>query len=247
MIRAVLFVIALAAGGAALWFFLQRPAPEPVGKVEVEPLPAPEPEMITVLAASRDLAAGDRLTRESIGWTDWPQDFMLPAFIRQDSQPEADEEFVGWSAREPFDTDEPLRRVALREPGPNPLSELLAPGMRAIAVRVTIEATAGGFIIPGDRVDVIHTRTPSGADHAESRIIASNVRVIALDQTTQRSDEQSILVQRTATLELDRDQVERVTAAEQTGNLSLALRSLADEDDPPFYPPPSVRILRGGE
>ena len=245
MIRVLMFMLALVAGGGALWVYLQqRPAPAPTPQIAVES--ADEPEMVLVLATTRDIAAGERLMPDSIVWIGWPQDFVIPAFILRDSQTEEEAGFIGWTAREPFTKGEPLRRAALRAPGPNMVSALLAPGMRALAVRVTIEATAGGFIMPGDRVDVLQTRLPPGTSSAESRIVASNVRVIALDQFTQPVDERSILVERTATLELNRSEVERVTAAEQTGNLSLALRALADDDAPPEYAPPGVSILRGG-
>ena len=247
MIRALLFLIALAAGGAALWLYLQQTPPEVVEEAPPAPPEVLAPAMVSVLAAMRDIERDEPLGSDSVDWIDWPQDFVLPTFIRQDAQPEAQADMTGWRVRDNFSMLEPLRRDALRPPGPNPLSELLAPGMRALAVRVTTDATAGGFILPGDRVDVLHTRMRPGADDVESRVIASNVRVIALDQRTQPEDAQSLLVERTATLELEPGLVERVTSAQQSGALSLALRALADQDEPPRYAPPAVRIFRGGE
>ena len=244
MIRVLLFLVALSAGAAAFWVYLERPQPAPMVE-RIAEAPA-QPEMVLVLAATRDMLEGERVTPDAIAWIGWPQDFLLPSFITRDSQPEADGGVTGWLLREAVSQGEPLRRGTLRQPGPNPISALLGPGMRALAVRVSIEATAGGFIMPGDRVDVLKTIMPA-AGTTESRIVASNVRVIALDQFTGPVEESSILVERTATLELDRSQVERVAAAEQTGSLSLALRALADETEPPEFPPPSVRILRGGQ
>ncbi|MCC1482894.1 Flp pilus assembly protein CpaB [Roseibaca sp. Y0-43] len=249
MIRALLLILALAAAGAAIWLYAQRPVTEPDQQTEIVPEAMPEPvvPMITILAANRDLLAGETVTRDSLAWIDWPEEFALYSFVTEDSLPGGLETFVGWQTTEVWQQGEPVVRSALREPGNSPISETLAPGMRAIAVRVTIEATAGGFVVPGDRVDVIHTRMPATEEQTISRVIASNVRVIALDQTTERKEEQVVIAERTATLELDREQVENVTAAEQTGSLSLALRSVLDQMEDPLPSPPDIRIRRGGE
>lgn len=245
MIRAILFLIALGSGGMALWLYLQRPQPEPVIEI-VAPPEVEAPRHVPVLAAGAPIAAGQRVTAEQVEWIDWPANYVLPSFIFREVEPEAEVRIVERIARDSFASGEPLRWSGFQEITANPLSASLAPGMRAIAVRVTIEGTAGGFVLPNDRVDVIHTSTPRGATAAESRIIASNVRVIALDQITSRTEDANILVSRTATLELSREQVEAVAAAEQTGTLSLALRSTADEAAPPDPARPTVRIIRGG-
>lgn len=245
MIRVILFLIAIVSGGMALWLYLQRPVPEPVIEI-VAPPEVEAPRLVSVLAASGSIAAGQRVTPEQVHWIDWPEDYTLPSFILRRDEPEAEVRIVERMARDTFANGEPLRWSGFQEITANPLSASLAPGMRAIAVRVTIEGTAGGFVLPNDRVDVIHTLTPRGSSLAESRIIASNVRVIALDQTTSRTEDANILVSRTATLELSREQVEAVAAAEQTGTLSLALRAAADESAPPETARPTVRIIRGG-
>jgi len=117
---------------------------------------------------------------------------------------------------------------------------MLPPGKRAVAVRITAENTAGGFILPNDRVDVLHTLgsldKPEGQKDYTTRTILSNITVLAIDQTLdernkerdEKSKAKSAAVGKTATLELDPRQAELLIAAEAAGTLSLALRSTAD-------------------
>ena len=67
------------------------------------------------------------------------------------------------------------------------LSAILPSGKRAIAVRISAQNTAGGFILPNDRVDVIQTITqqtsPEAPAESVSRTILTNVKVLAIDQT----------------------------------------------------------------
>ena len=116
---------------------------------------------------------------------------------------------------------------------------MLPSGKRAVAVRITAENTAGGFILPDDRVDVLQTiaqqdkrRRP--AEELHDRTILTNVTVLAIDQTLDETNKdekgkaKSAAIGKTATLELDPRQAELLTAAEAAGTLSLALRSTAD-------------------
>lgn len=124
------------------------------------------------------------------------------------------------------------------------LAAKLEPGMRAIGVKIKAESSAGGFIKPGDYVDVILTyqiRNAGGqamamlAQRLATQTILSNVRVLAVDQTAQPSgekDKDKIKVGKTATLELTRKQAETLALAEQMGELTLVLRRLGEDDAP---------------
>ena len=102
-------------------------------------------------------------------------------------------------------------------------------------VRVSAQNTAGGFILPNDRVDVVQTVTQQAAPDAPvenvSRTILTNIKILAIDQTVDEQNGEAVVVGKTATLELDPAQVELVTAAEASGALSLSLRSVTDTDD----------------
>ncbi len=115
----------------------------------------------------------------------------------------------------------------MARPGSGFLSAILPSGMRAIAVRISASNTAGGFILPGDRVDVVQTVAQQASSDAPaenvSRTILSNIKVLAIDQTVGEKEGEAAAIGKTATLELDPAQVELITAAEASGTLSLAL------------------------
>lgn len=228
VLRLLIFVLAAGAAGAAAWLSTQT-EPE---RIEVPVAVASEqvPTM-DVLVASGDIASGSVLSPENVRWEPWPQPNLNEAFITRDKRAEAVSELSGSFVNTPFVAGEPIREARLMATNVNLLSNKLAPGKRAVAVKITAESTAGGFILPGDRVDVIRTSTIDGGDGGQSRnesqIIIANVRVLAIDQTAVQSAEGTVLG-KTATLELAPKEAEQIVAAEASGMLSLALRAVAD-------------------
>lgn len=228
MLRPILLLIALAAGGGAAWIATQHTTPEPVVMAAA---PAPVTEMTAVLVAAQDVPRGSEVTADALRWQEWPVDAVPITAIERDARPRAPRDLVGKYASRPILAGEPITDAALAaEPG-GFLAAVLAPGMRAVAIQANTQSTAGGFILPNDRVDVLHTsaRFP-GATEVRSRTILKGVRVLAIDQTTDGSGSGVLLgnsgtvLGKTATLELTEQQVEAVTAAEATGTLSLSLR-----------------------
>ena len=116
----------------------------------------------------------------------------------------------------------------------------------------------GDFNLPNDRVDVLMTYKAvadrAGQQRSVSETVLMNVRVLAIDQTFRTNDKgEQVVVGKTATLELEPRQAEVLAFAEQTGQLSLALRSIADNgqralgDDGPRLAQRYARGGRGGE
>lgn len=147
-------------------------------------------------------------------------------------------DFVGAVVREPILAGEPIvSRKIVRAGEGGFMAAYLEPGMRAMAIRVTVETAAGGFILPGDRVDLVLTRETNlgniGATDAEkskfsSATVLQNIKVLAIDQTTRAADDANTVVGATATLELGPRDAEALAAARAEGELSLVLRSYAD-------------------
>ena len=234
LFRVLVLVIALVAGGAAAYIALNM-APESEGPTVVEL--APQIQSTDVLVAAADIGPGQKLSAENIRWQRWPDEAVNDSYISKQDRPDAIESLAGSVVRSQFVTGEPIRNVKLALPESGFLSAILPAGMRAIAVRISAQNTAGGFILPNDRVDVVQTitqqtNTDSPAESV-SRTILTNVQVLAIDQTVdeQSSEGEAVVVGKTATLALDPAQVELVTAAEASGTLSLSLRSMADADD----------------
>ncbi len=229
LFRVLVLVVALVAGGIAAYLALNlgpdgSPAPT---VVEL----APQIQSQDVLVAGADIGQGQKLSADNIRWQRWPEDALNPSYIQKQTRPDAVESLAGSIVRSQFVAGEPIREVKLARPESGFLSAILPSGMRAIAVRVSASNTAGGFILPGDRVDVVQTIAQDNGDAGSSnvsRTILSNVKVMAIDQTVSEQEGEAVVVGKTATLELDPAQVELITAAEASGALSLALRSMAD-------------------
>jgi pilus assembly protein CpaB len=106
------------------------------------------------------------------------------------------------------------------------LSSLVGPGMKAVTVRVNDVEGVGGFVLPGDHIDVVLTRNKSGASPT-SEVVLQNARVLAVDQL---ADERATkaAVAKSVTLELDTVDSQKVWLAASVGSLSLLLRKAGE-------------------
>jgi pilus assembly protein CpaB len=228
--RAVVLGIALLAGLGA--YMLSGSAPPPVAPVIVQqPVQA---RTVDVLVARYDIGLGEVITDANTQWIPWPDNSVPQGALRRSEAAALEREVFGAMARASFVANEPMRREKLiRADGSGFLSAILPQGRRAVAINIDSRGatTAGGFILPNDRVDIIKTGRQEGAgqDAFASETILTNVRVLAIGQKVQeQANGEKVVVGETATLELDPRQVETVTLAQKSGSLSLSLRSLAD-------------------
>jgi len=227
MLRALILVVSLGSGALATALM---PSADDFGEALASVAePAAVLSTDDVLVAASDLTPGETLTDASYYWQPWPDNAPGGAVIRRTVRPDAMNELAGLVARDGFAAGEPIRMERLTETQARLLSSALPAGRRAVALRVSAESTAGGFVLPNDRVDVLLTVSGGGSANSISRIIARNVRVLAIDQLLDRAEADSV-VGSTATLDLSELQVEAVLAASASGMLSLALRSVADHD-----------------
>jgi pilus assembly protein CpaB len=223
----IVLSVALAAGGGA--FLMMNGQSEPP-RIVIAPTPNDE-----VLTATRDLSYGASLNDSDMAWMPWPKDIVPKGVIRKSEIPNAKEEIRASFVRVPLATGEPVRRERLvKGQTAGMMSTMLASGRRAVAIDVTVNTTAGGFILPNDHVDVIRTfrdqeqTKERGVDIVSSEVILSNVRVLAMGQTIETKNGEAVVTGATATLELDPRQAELVILAQRTGQLALALRALVD-------------------
>jgi pilus assembly protein CpaB len=231
--RIVVLTIALSAGGVAAYLVSNTDKPQQAPAAPVARLPTVE-----VLVAKADIGLGQAIKPGDLSWQTWPE-AASNVFIRRSDRPEAIDQMVGWIARAPFISGEPIREQKLvKADGSGFMAAILPAGMRAISTEISPETGAGGFILPNDRVDVILSKRDKNADRVggpdlvSAEIILSNIRVLAIDQAPKEKEGQNTVVGRTATLELSPDQAETLTRARQTGSLALALRSIADVNAP---------------
>lgn len=240
LLRVILLIGALGAGGVAAWLVIAA-RPEPVTKIVEAPAVTQD-----VLVAAGDLLQAQTLTKQNLRWQAWPQSALNPVYITRSSRPDAIDSLAGAIVRNHMAAGEPIQEGNLTPRHAGYLSTVLPSGKRAMAVRISAESTAGGFILPNDRVDVLHSDGRSPV----SRTILSNVRVLAIDQvvddTNKNENSKANVIGKTATLELDPSQAEILTAAQAAGTLSLSLRSAADNNDFQLSSRQAVRIIRAG-
>ena len=186
-----------------------------------------------VLVAQRALPTGTIITADAIGYQLWPEEMVKDAYFI-DGESDVSK-LLGTVVRHPVTAGEPVTQGTLVSPGDRGfLAAALGPGMRAITVPVDARTGVGGFVFPGDRVDMVLTQSISGVEGQPlktSETIIRNLRVLATDQsTTQETVEGKTVVNefRTVTLEATPKIAEKIAVAQTIGDLSLSLRSLAD-------------------
>jgi pilus assembly protein CpaB len=236
--RAVVLGISLLTMFAAYMMIGPAPAPAPVSVMQE----TAAVRTVDVLVAASELPLGNTIVQNDVRWQAWPQDSVPQGLIRKDEVDVLEKEVIGSLVRSSFIASEPIRREKLIRPdGSGFLAAVLPSGRRAIAISIDRagNSTAGGFVLPNDRVDIIktgrHDTTQNSVENFVSETILTNIRVLAIGQNVQERNGEKVVVGETATLELDPRQVETVTLAQKSGALSLALRSLADakESAPP--------------
>ncbi len=225
--RIMVLAIAVAAGFVAFRMVMMSGGSTPEPKI----VQAPATEKrAKVLVAAKDIPLGAKLGQDDFSWAGWPEDAIPVGAVTKKTSPSADDEYRGRIARAPIFAGEPIRPERLINTDKGFMAAILPKGKRAIAVSVEAETSAGGFILPGDKVDLILTRKSNGS--AISQTMLENVRVLAIDTTTAgEQDQKNLSPKRTATLELTLSQSEVVAQAQQIGTISLALRSAQDSAD----------------
>lgn len=190
-----------------------------------------------VLVATMDIAQGSFVQMDKhLQWQPWPED-NLSAQLLVEGKFDANK-LNGAVARRELLKGEPIAENALVKTNEGGfMSAVLAPGKRAISIAVDATTGNAGFIFPGDKVDLIITHSiqeKSGEEQVVKRSLASetfiqNVRVLAVDQSLD-NPQQTAMLAKTVTLEVSKEQAEKINVAKDLGKISLSLRSLATED-----------------
>ena len=154
---------------------------------------------VDILVSTGEIPFGTRLNESHMRWKQWPADNVTPDFISSADRPQAMTELSGGVVRSIIYENEPISDRKIVSGGAGLLASLLRPGMRAVTTRISVDTAAGGFIQPGDHVDIILT-TQAPADPTQpnfrstqqlftANTIFENVRVLAIDQTFSTNSE----------------------------------------------------------
>jgi pilus assembly protein CpaB len=127
----------------------------------------------------------------------------------------------------PIEPNEPVLALKITGPGQRAtLSALVKPGMKAVTIRVNDVEGVGGFVLPGDRVDVVLTRQIDKGN-ASTEIVLQNTRVLAVDQTADDRAAKAT-VAKSVTLEVNTVNAQKLWLASSVGSLSLLLRKAGE-------------------
>jgi pilus assembly protein CpaB len=216
-VRALLLLVAAAAcGGVAVYLarnWIQQQIPEPTIIAE-KSVPT-----TTVVVASRDLFFGDRLARGYLEEREWPASSVPEGSFETVTEIMESERAV----LRPIAKNEPILLSKLSGEGGRPtLSSVVDEDMRAITIKVSVTTAVAGFVLPGDRVDIMLTRSIN--DSPVIDFFLQNMRVLAIDQSA--NDQQAKpKVSASMTFEVTPRQAQMLTLASRVGTLSLALRN----------------------
>jgi pilus assembly protein CpaB len=190
-----------------------------------------------VLVATRALPVGTIIDAEAFRYQPWPEGLVQDAYFVRGGEGSVDpSSLIGTVVRTEITAGQPVTQGSLIRPGERGfLAAALGPGMRAVTVPVSATSGVAGFIFPGDRVDLVLTQEVAGGGDGPSlrvsETIIRNIRVLAVDQRINARDEEGNQVAQstsTVTFEATPRITEKIAVAQQIGQLSLSLRSLAD-------------------
>jgi pilus assembly protein CpaB len=276
--RIMIIVVALVAS-VGLALFVHGMFARPKAAPTVVAAAPPAPPMTRVLVAKVDLNVGDRLSPDNMSWQAWPAATMNASYItdgvvsttapnpaalavRQATRTVTDMTsgggpkllaMAGAIVRDPIFAGEPITsRKIVRSGDTSYMAVRLPAGMVAMSLPITVESAAGGFINPGDRVDILSTHadtTKGGAGGMVTETVLANTLVLAIDQHTDQPKAGASIIGATVTVEVPAVNASTMARARTQGGLTLALRSYADiaghtqggVDDSH-----AVRIFRGG-
>ena len=221
----VMFVVAVLLAGLAgvlakTWIEQQRAA---VGS-------APAPVLAKVgkiVVATQPLRFGAELSAVNVREIDWAVSAIpAGAFTSAADLFQGNERRVVLSA---IEADEPILKAKITGPGQRAsLSSLIDPGMKAVTIRVNDVFGVAGFVLPGDRVDLLFTRTDTAQGDSRDEksftdVLLQAVRVLGIDQLADDRAEQPSVV-KAVTIEVDTADAQKVALASTVGSLSLVLR-----------------------
>lgn len=239
-----IIVLALAVAGVSTYLIQSFGGEENLEELQKQ---AQKPK-IKVLIATRDMRPGEVLKAENMAWQVWVEEALNKQFVVVDAEEQESakiKDFEGGIVRRSIIEGEPLLASKIfKSDKPAFLAGVLSPGMRAVSFTTTEKSAASGFILPGDRVDILLThdklraairRSLGGKPEAPdeplmvlkdtTETIMRDVKVLAVNQQVDL-EEGTTIKAKTITLELTPKRAELLITARGMGKLSWVLRSL---------------------
>jgi pilus assembly protein CpaB len=217
----LVFALAIAAGGGLAYATFNAINTRPVKTVAAATQP--------VVVAAADLNLGTELKKEDLTIVNFPQGSAPEGSFARVADITGRGLIVSMVKNEPVLPG----KLASKEAGAG-LPPIIPEGMRAVSVRVNEVIGVAGYVLPGTRVDVVATASPtSQPQDFTSKLILSNVQVLTAGTRLEQDQDKGKPVQVTVvTLLVYPDQAERLALASTEGKIQLALRNPLDQGAP---------------
>jgi pilus assembly protein CpaB len=206
----------------------------------------PKTQTVGVVVAKRNIELGEVITEDSVDSKQWPQHLVLDGFATTE---EATANLIGQVARSAFIEGEPINLGRLSNPeDPNFIAANLPSGMRMVTMSSDAVAGLAGFVLPGDRVDIVVTRKhmleqeeanlTGIREKTVTETLVPNVRVLAVNQratlqtksTNDPTQQERDKIPSSVSVEVSLEDAQKIRLAQDMGYVSLALRALSDKD-----------------
>jgi pilus assembly protein CpaB len=217
----LVLVLALTAGGVlafGTYNYMQNAASAPAAAAATTP----------VVVAAADLPIGAELAIEDLKVLQWPAN-AVPADVFARA-----EDVVGRGLVVPVIQNELILPLKLADEGAGAgLPPAIPPGLRAVSVRVNEVIGVAGYVVPGTRVDVVATVSPTQQQtDVTSKVILTDVQVLAAGTKIENTEGNKPIQVTVVTLLVNPDEAERLTLASTEGKIQLALRNPLDRTKP---------------
>jgi pilus assembly protein CpaB len=219
------------------------------------------PTVVRVVVTSQDIAFGNVIEPHMLTTIEWPVGSVPGGAITDLAQVIPADGGQPRRAKRALSQGELILPSKISDWGEKvTIVQTIGENNRAMAISVNARTGVGGFVTPGDEVDIVLTR--GGGDDMRALTILQKIRVIGVDQRSDEQNEQAA-VARTVTVEVTPEQGQKLALAQTAGTLSLSLRSLDTAEDKPLEavrlsdllldkspapegaPKPVVRVRRG--
>ncbi|MBV1867314.1 MAG: Flp pilus assembly protein CpaB [Marinosulfonomonas sp.] len=192
----------------------------------------PQSSLVTVVVAGRDIPFGQAIQPQMLHVISWPSDAVPPGAITDVNSLIAKAGQPLRRAKREFSQGELILASKISDFGDKvTIVQSLGPNARAVAIKVDAVTAVGGFVTPGDTVDIVLTQGRAASLRAVT--ILQNIRIIGVDQDTNEQNDQPGIA-RTVTVEVSPEQGQKLALAQKAGTLSLTLRTLDDVRDEPM-------------
>jgi pilus assembly protein CpaB len=193
---------------------------------------------VPIVVASSPMVRGSVLSERVVKIEQWPED-MLPAGAITDLRDVQDRTVL----TKVFPGEPILEGKLAPTDAGRGLAAMIPYGMRAFTIRtINVAAGVAGFILPGNRVDVLMTTTGTSAGEGSgggaTTTLLQNLEILAVDQRLDAPDENKVDPNqlKSVTLLVTPDQAAKLGLATNRGILQLSLRRPEDHDEADTQP-----------